>query len=287
MTERKLAAILSADVVGYSRLMADDEAATVETIQQYRASIGRVIDLHKGRIVNAPGDNNLAEFASAVEAVQAAVEIQRAIEGRNVELPEDRRMQFRVGVNLGDVIQEEDGTIYGDGVNIAARMEALAETGGIFIHPYNHPDIIAGQGTVALELIDQVPGLDAIMAPVGGGGLLSGICIATKGLSPQCLIFAAEPAGADDTVARALDAKGNPVIREIRAKEKAEGKIEGLTEGEIKGKAEAILTVLAGRGLSPGAAVRRRILGTTDLATLERWLLKAGTVSSPEEVVED
>ncbi len=120
-----------------------------------------------------------------------------------------------------------------------------------------------------------------------------------------------DAASADDTVARALAAKGNPVIREIRAKEKAEGKIEGLAEGEIKGKieglaegeingkieglaegevkgkAEAILTVLAGRGLSPGAAVRRRILGTTDLATLERWLLKAGTVSSPEEVVED
>ncbi len=108
-----------------------------------------------------------------------------------------------------------------------------------------------------------------------------------------------DAASADDTVARALDAKGNPVIREIRAEEKAEGlaegkieglaegEIKGLAEGEIKGKAEAILTVLAGRGLSPGAAVRRRILGTADLATLERWLLKAGTVSSPEEVVED
>ncbi len=100
-----------------------------------------------------------------------------------------------------------------------------------------------------------------------------------------------DAASADDTVARALDAKGNPVIREIRAEEKAEGlaegKIKGLAEGEIKGKAEAILTVLAGRGLSPGAAVRRRILGTADLATLERWLLKAGIVSSPEEVVED
>ncbi|MCP4658758.1 MAG: hypothetical protein GY856_25385 [bacterium] len=91
-----------------------------------------------------------------------------------------------------------------------------------------------------------------------------------------------DAASADDTVARALDAKGNPVIREIRDKEKAAG----LAEGEIKGKATAILTVLAGRGLHPGDAVRRRILSTTDLATLERWLLKAGT-ASPEEVVED
>ncbi len=92
-----------------------------------------------------------------------------------------------------------------------------------------------------------------------------------------------DAASADDTVARALDAKGNPVIREIRAREKAEG----LAAGEAKGKAEAILTVLAGRGLLLGDAVRRRILSTTDVATLERWLLKAGTVSSPEEIVED
>ena len=92
-----------------------------------------------------------------------------------------------------------------------------------------------------------------------------------------------DAASADDTVVRALDAKGNPVLREIRAKEKAEGK----AEGKIEGKAEAILTVLAGRGLHPGDAVRRLILGTTDLAILERWLLKAGTVTSPEAVVED
>jgi TolB-like protein/class 3 adenylate cyclase/Tfp pilus assembly protein PilF len=130
---RKLAAILSADVVGYSKLMADDEATTVDTLKQYRAAVGRVVERHKGRIVNAPGDNILAEFASAVEAVQAAVEIQRSIEGRNVEIPDERRMHFRVGVNLGDVIEEDDGTIYGDGVNIAARMESLAEAGGICI----------------------------------------------------------------------------------------------------------------------------------------------------------
>ncbi len=130
---RKLAAILSADVVGYSKLMADDESATVATLKEYRAAVGRVIERHEGRVVNAPGDNMLVEFPSAVEAVQAAIEIQRDIEGRNAELPEVRHMHFRVGVNLGDVIEEEDGTIYGDGVNIAARMEALADSGGICI----------------------------------------------------------------------------------------------------------------------------------------------------------
>lgn len=130
---RKLSAILSADVVGYSKLMAHDESATVATLKEYRAAVGRVIERHAGRVVNAPGDNMLVEFPSAVEAVQAAIEIQRDIEGRNAELPEVRHMHFRIGVNLGDVIEEEDGTIYGDGVNIAARMEALADSGGICI----------------------------------------------------------------------------------------------------------------------------------------------------------
>jgi adenylate cyclase len=130
---RKLAAILSADVVGYGQLMQDDESATVATLIEYRAAIAGVVERHKGRVVNAPGDNILAEFPSAVEGVQAAVEIQKVLEGRNFELPTERRMEFRIGLNLGDVIEEDDGTIYGDGVNIAARMEALAETGGICI----------------------------------------------------------------------------------------------------------------------------------------------------------
>jgi adenylate cyclase len=130
---RKLAAILSADAVGYSRLMAADEPATVETLKQYRAIIGQIVEGHGGRVVNAPGDALLAEFPSAVEAVQAAVEVQKSLEGRNVELGLERAMQFRIGVNLGDVIEDGDGTIYGDGVNIAARMEALAEGGGICI----------------------------------------------------------------------------------------------------------------------------------------------------------
>jgi branched-chain amino acid transport system substrate-binding protein len=131
--QRKLTAILSADVVGYSRLMGEDEQATVDTLKQYQQAIGRVIDRHMGRIVDAPGDNILAEFPSAVEAVNGAVEIQKVLEGRNLELPSERRMEFRIGVNLGDVIEDDSGIIFGDGVNIAARMEALAEPGGICI----------------------------------------------------------------------------------------------------------------------------------------------------------
>jgi class 3 adenylate cyclase len=132
-SHRKLAAILSADAVGYSRLMQADEPATVETLNAYREAMRLVIERHKGRVVNAPGDALLAEFASVVEAVAAAVEIQQNLEGRNTELPPERRMHFRIGVNLGDVIEQEDGTIYGDGVNIAARLEGLASPDTVLI----------------------------------------------------------------------------------------------------------------------------------------------------------
>ena len=104
-SRRKLAAILSADAVGYSRLMAANEAATVETLKAYRDIITRLVARRGGRVVNAPGDALLAEFPSAVEAVQAAIEIQQSVEGHNIELEADRRMQFRIGVNLGDVIR--------------------------------------------------------------------------------------------------------------------------------------------------------------------------------------
>src|SRR5262245_10886365 len=118
---RKLTAILSADVEGYSRLMGDDEAATVRTITEYRETITSTVTRRAGRVVDAPGDNVLAEFPSVVDAVQCAVEIQRDLATRNAALPTSRRMQFRIGINLGDVIQ--DGPrLYGDGVNIAARL---------------------------------------------------------------------------------------------------------------------------------------------------------------------
>jgi TolB-like protein/class 3 adenylate cyclase/predicted Zn-dependent protease len=130
--KRKLTAILSADVEGYSRLMGDDEEATVRTLKSYREVLTTLIQQHNGIVLDSPGDNLLAEFISVVDAVQCAVAVQKEIHARNEELAENRRMQFRIGINLGDVIQEE-GRIYGDGVNIAARLEGLAEPGGICI----------------------------------------------------------------------------------------------------------------------------------------------------------
>jgi TolB-like protein/class 3 adenylate cyclase len=129
---RKLTAILSADVEGYSRLMGDDEEATVRTLTAYREVLTTLIQQHNGKVLDSPGDNLLAEFVSVVDAVQCAVAVQKEIGSRNAELPENRRMQFRIGINLGDVIQEEE-RIYGDGVNIAARLEGLSEPGGICI----------------------------------------------------------------------------------------------------------------------------------------------------------
>jgi TolB-like protein/class 3 adenylate cyclase len=130
--KRKLAAILSADVEGYSRLMDDDEEATVRTLTSYRSAITDLVQQYRGRVVDSPGDNILADFTSVVDAVNCAVEIQRDLAERNAELPDNRKMQFRIGVNLGDVI-DEDGRIYGDGVNIAARVESMAEAGSICI----------------------------------------------------------------------------------------------------------------------------------------------------------
>jgi TolB-like protein/class 3 adenylate cyclase/Tfp pilus assembly protein PilF len=129
---RKLAAILSADVAGYSRLMGEDEEATVRTVTVYRDVIAGLVQQHRGRVVDSPGDNVLAEFASVLDAVQCAVAIQRELNARNAALPLPRRMQFRLGINLGDVILDGE-RIYGDGVNIAARLEGLAEAGGICI----------------------------------------------------------------------------------------------------------------------------------------------------------
>ncbi|MFC1877882.1 adenylate/guanylate cyclase domain-containing protein [Thermodesulfobacteriota bacterium] len=130
--KRRLTAILSADAVEYSRLMSENEEETVSTITSYREVLSTLIQQHNGKVLDSPGDNLLAEFVSVVDAVQCAVAVQKEIKARNDELPENRRMQFRIGINLGDVIQEEE-RIYGDGVNIAARLEGLSEPGGICI----------------------------------------------------------------------------------------------------------------------------------------------------------
>jgi adenylate cyclase len=130
---RKLSAILAADVVGYSRLMGVDEEGTLERFKAHRAElIDRKIAEHQGRIVKTTGDGLLVEFSSVVDAVRCAVEIQRDMAERNAGLPQDRRIDFRIGINLGDIIVDGDD-IYGDGVNVAARLEALAEPGGICV----------------------------------------------------------------------------------------------------------------------------------------------------------
>jgi adenylate cyclase len=130
--KRKLAAILSADVEGYSHLMGQNEEQTIRTLTSYRTTISNLVQQYRGNVVDTPGDNILAEFSSAVDAVKSAVKIQSELSERNAEMPMDQRMQFRIGINLGDVVEEES-RIYGDGVNIAARVESMAEAGGICI----------------------------------------------------------------------------------------------------------------------------------------------------------
>lgn len=129
---RRLAAILAADVAGYSRLMATDEEATLRTLDAYRRTMSDLIAEHAGRIFGAAGDSVIAEFSSPVQSVRAAVAIQRALHRHNADLPDDRRMEFRIGLNLGDVMVDGDN-LFGDGVNVAARLEGVAEPGGICI----------------------------------------------------------------------------------------------------------------------------------------------------------
>jgi class 3 adenylate cyclase len=131
--ERRLAAILAADVAGYSRLMGVDEEGTLEALKACRRELtDPKIAEHHGRIVKTTGDGVLVEFASVIDAVRCAVDIQRAMAEHNVAIPKDRRIEFRIGINVGDVIIEKED-IYGDGVNIAARLEGIAQAGGICI----------------------------------------------------------------------------------------------------------------------------------------------------------
>jgi adenylate cyclase len=150
---RRLAAILSADVKGYSRLMEDDEEATIHTLTSYRALMAAAITDHGGRVVDNPGDNLLAVFPSVVEATRAAIRIQDELAVRNAELPEDRRMAFRIGINLGDVVEKE-GQVFGDGVNIAARVEGLADPGGICLSG-SARDQVKNKLPVSLEYLGE------------------------------------------------------------------------------------------------------------------------------------
>jgi adenylate cyclase len=138
--KRRLVAILAADVVGYSRLMGEDEAGTLALKERRAVVIDPKIAEYDGRVVKLMGDGALAEFASVVDAVQCAIEIQREMAGRNAAIPQDRRIELRIGINLGDVIAEGDD-IYGDGVNVAVRLEGLAEPGGVCISGSVHDAI--------------------------------------------------------------------------------------------------------------------------------------------------
>jgi adenylate cyclase len=178
-SKRKLTAILSADVKGYSRLMSQDEEATVKTLKQHRITISGLVSEHRGRVVDSPGDNILAEFGSVVDAVKCAVKIQETLKGKNAELPENRRMDFRIGVNLGDVIDEED-RIYGDGVNIAARLEGLAEAGSVCISGTAFDQVknklsvgyqYLGKQTVK-NIPDPVRAYKVLMAPEAAGKVI-------------------------------------------------------------------------------------------------------------------
>jgi adenylate cyclase len=130
--QRRLAAILATDVAGYSRLMGADEKGTLSTLRSHRGAVDRLIALHHGRVFGSAGDSVIAEFASAVEAIEAAVEIQRETLRRNERVPPDKRFFFRIGINIGDIMVEGDN-LFGDGVNVAARVQALAKPGGICV----------------------------------------------------------------------------------------------------------------------------------------------------------
>ena len=142
--QRQLKAIFSADVKGYSRLMAEDEMLTIHTLKTYRDLVTSYIQDHLGRVVDASGDNILAEFGSVINAVRCAVQVQKDLGIKNARLPDHRRMHFRIGINLGDVVVERD-RIYGDGVNIAARIEGMAEAGGVCV-----------SGTVYDQIVDKL-----------------------------------------------------------------------------------------------------------------------------------
>ncbi len=151
--KRKLTTILCADARGYSRLMDDDEVATLATLKSYREAMYGLIDRHQGRLVNTAGDGLLAEFASVVEAVQCAAEIQRELAHRNTDLAANRRMDFRIGINLGDVMIEGDD-LFGEGVNIASRLEGLAPAGGICISGTAY-DQVRNKLSLGYEFIGQ------------------------------------------------------------------------------------------------------------------------------------
>jgi adenylate cyclase len=178
---RQLAAILSADAVGYSRRMAADEAATVAAMRSHRETLAGFVREHHGRVVNAIGDNLLAEFASAVDAAACAIAAQRELARREADLPEDRRLRFRIGIHLGDLVIEDD-EIFGDGINIAARLEAIAEPGGV---------------AASAAVVEQVRGkIEAAIEDLGDQTL--------KNIPHAVRVYRLRPLGAGETVESAV-----------------------------------------------------------------------------------
>lgn len=186
-TRRKLAAILSADVAGYSRLMALDEARTLHALNHARTVFERLVETHHGRVVDTAGDSVLAEFASAVEAVDCAVEVQRDLAAHNTPLPDSARMLFRIGVNLGDVIEETE-RLYGDGVNVAARLQALADPGGLCISGTVF-DQVEGKLPLAFRFMGE-QAVKNIPKPVRAYRLVSQAAAARRG-RPRVLVAVA------------------------------------------------------------------------------------------------
>src|SRR5438445_7344302 len=176
---RKLAAILAADVVGYSRLAGADEDRTLARLRALRSDlIEPTIAVHKGRVVKRTGDGALVEFSSVVDAVRCAIEIQNSMVDRNAGVPPDRRIEFRIGIHLGDVVEESDGDLMGDGVNIAARLEGIAKPGAICLSEDAYRQV---KGRLDLAVTDLGPTeLKNIAEPIRAYSLQVGVAAQAK-----------------------------------------------------------------------------------------------------------
>jgi adenylate cyclase len=246
--ERKLVAILSADVAGYSRLMGEDEAGTLAVLSAHREVIDDLIQMRGGRIVGTAGDSVLAEFASVVEAVHCAVEIQQAMTARNAELPDERKMLFRIGVNVGDVIVKGDD-IFGDGVNVAARLQTLAVPGGICI-----------SRSVRDQLRDKSPFLFEDQGEQQMKNIARPVRVFTLRFegAPHGLTVAAEPAAAPEELPEEAPADATELafwesLAESKAAADYAAYLERYPDGAFAGLARARLVGLAAAAAAPSS----------------------------------
>lgn len=197
--KRRLTTVLCADVHGYSRLMGADEAGTLRTLRRYRSAIAGLVERHDGRIVNTWGDAVIAEFASVVEAVQCAVEIQQEISNQDSDPPHAHQMRFRIGINLGDVMV--DGSdIFGDGVNIAARLQELAEPGGVVVSASVYDQVYnklsLGFDCLGQQQMKNVAPVISYRVTMGGRAVGRHSFTVDESLTPQARTIATSEAGA-------------------------------------------------------------------------------------------